>query len=178
MGPFKNFLKARTAHVVLAQEVKTSGPSSEILKDWARRNGWKILVADADYRPHTDAHSAGVAILARDWLGLGWPPGCGPTTKDGRVIIGMLECPFLPPMLIASIYLKTGIGGATPYNLELLKYAGQTACRGSSGAISKWHPAPSAQRSFPKPQERRSSRILTQWGHASTREASPPLISS
>ena len=37
----------------------------------------------------------------------------------------MLECPFLPPMLVASIYLKTGIGGAAPYNLELLRFVGQ-----------------------------------------------------
>ena len=29
-------------------------------------------------------------------------------------------------MLIASAYLKTGIGGATPYNLELLRFVGQT----------------------------------------------------
>ena len=110
VGPLKKFLETTRAHVVLAQEIKTSGPTTEALKDWARRHGWKILVTDADYRPHTGAHSAGVAILARDWLGLGWPPGCGPTTKEGRVIIGMLECPFLPPMLIASMYLKTRIG--------------------------------------------------------------------
>ena len=33
VGPLKAFLRTTEAHVVLAQEVKTSGPSSEILKD-------------------------------------------------------------------------------------------------------------------------------------------------
>lgn len=94
--PFQKVLDNHHADVVLAQDVKTSGFTTEELKDWARRHGWKALVADAEYRQFTDAHSAGVAIFARDSLGLGWPPACGPTTKDGRVVIGMLECPSLP----------------------------------------------------------------------------------
>ena len=126
-SPLKNFLDATSAQVVLAQEVKTSGPTSDSLRDWARRNGWKVLFADSDYRPDTDAHSVGVAIFAREWLGFRWPPGCGPTTKGARVVIGMLECPSLPAIMLASTYLKTGIGGATPYNLGLFKFVGQTA---------------------------------------------------
>ena len=74
-GPLKKFLDATSAHFVLAQEVKTSGPTSDYLRDWVRRNGRKVLIADASYRPDTNAHSAGVAIFERDWLGLGWPPG-------------------------------------------------------------------------------------------------------
>ena len=38
-GSFKTFLTAASAHIVLAQEVKTSGESSERLK--AKGAGWK-----------------------------------------------------------------------------------------------------------------------------------------
>ena len=72
-------------------------------------------------------NNVAVAVFAREWLGLGWPLGRGPTHHDSRVIAAMLECLGLPAILVMSIYLKTGIGGATPYNFGLLQHAGQLA---------------------------------------------------
>ena len=37
----------------------------------------------------------------------------------------MIECPGVPAFVAASAYLKTGIGGAAPYNLQLLEFVGQ-----------------------------------------------------
>lgn len=81
-------------------------------------------MADAEYCRGTNAHKAGTAVFARDWLGLGWPPGRGPIHYDARLITAMVECATLRAMLAGSMYLKTGLGGATPYNLRLLYYAG------------------------------------------------------
>ena len=36
----------------------------------------------------------------------------------------MIECPGVPAFLAASADLKTGIGGAAPYNLQLLEFVG------------------------------------------------------
>ena len=61
----KQFLKAANADVVLAEDVKTSGQTIAVLSDWALMNGWKELVEDAQHSRETNAHSAGVTILAR-----------------------------------------------------------------------------------------------------------------
>ena len=121
----KQYLLTTDAHVVMAKEVKTSGAKTVLLQDWARRNGWKALIADAIYCPETKAHRAGVAVFARDYLGLSWPPGRGPTCHESRLIAVMVESPGLPAMLCLSVYLQTGVGGASPYNLGLLEYAGR-----------------------------------------------------
>ena len=121
----KQYLLTTDAHVVMAQEVKTSGAKTVLLQDWARRNGWKALIADAIYCPEAKAHRAGVAVFARDYLGLSWPPGRGPTCHESRLIAVMVESPGLPAMLCLSVYLQTGVGGASPYNLGLLEYAGR-----------------------------------------------------
>ena len=65
-GSLKTFLTATSAHIVLAQEVKTSGESSERLKGWAKGAGWKALIVDAVRCKATKSHSAGVAIFVRD----------------------------------------------------------------------------------------------------------------
>ena len=70
-GSLKSYLFATDAHIVLAQEVKTSGESSVQLKGWAKSAGWKVLVADAVFCQATKAHSAGVAVFVREWIGLG-----------------------------------------------------------------------------------------------------------
>ena len=36
----------------------------------------------------------------------------------------MVEVPSLPPMLVASVYLRTRDGGASEYTLEILSYTG------------------------------------------------------
>ena len=125
-GSLKTYLAATDAHIVLAQEVKTSSGTSEQLKGWAKNHAWRVLVADAVYCPTTKAHRAGVAVFVREWMGLGWPPGAGPIHFESRAIVAMVECPGLPAFLVASAYLKTGIGGAAPYNLKILEFIGQT----------------------------------------------------
>ena len=124
-GSLKSYLSTTDAHIVLAQEVKTSGEFSVQLKGWAKSAGWKVLVADAVFCQATKAHSAGVAVFVREWIGLGWPPGRGPTQHESRALVAMIDCPGIPAFLVASAYLKTGIGGAAPFNLQILEFIGQ-----------------------------------------------------
>ena len=64
-GSLRNYLLTSTAHVVMAQELKTSGGSSEQLHDLAICHGWKILAVDPMSVGDTRAHKAGVAIFER-----------------------------------------------------------------------------------------------------------------
>ena len=153
-GSLKKYLTTTEAHIVLAQEVKTSGTTSEQLKVWAASQGWKCLIADAVFSKATSCHSAGVAILARDWIGIGWPPGRGPTHYESRVLVALIECPGVPAFLAASAYLKTGIGGPAPYNLQLLEFVGQvTSCHRLPwllGADFQMSPQSLAETRFPE----------------------------
>ena len=40
-------------------------------------------------------------------------------------MVAMIECPGVPAFLAASAYLKTGIGGAAPFNLQILEFVGR-----------------------------------------------------
>ena len=68
-----------------------------------------MLLADATLNRDTGLWSCGVAIIARDCVGLGWI-GEIPCTREGRAIVAKLEIPNFPPIAAASLYCKDGVG--------------------------------------------------------------------
>ncbi len=66
-------LLATSAHAVLAQQTWLPQAAIPAASRWAARHGWKAVWAPAGKGARGGA-SGGVAILARSWLGLGYPP--------------------------------------------------------------------------------------------------------
>ena len=119
----KQWLPLTDAHIVLAQEVKTSGTGTAALSKWAAKAGWKALIADASHNPETRRRRAGVAIFVRDWIGLGWPRA-EPVLYSNRVIISLVDVPGLQPFDAAAAYLFDG-EGASERTLDVLRFVGE-----------------------------------------------------
>eukprot|EP00973_Karenia_brevis_P035100 4842466-Karenia_brevis.AAC.1 len=120
----KRLLGTCVADVVFAQELRVAGTEADSLRDWARRHGWKCLVADAVTSETTGRRSAGVGIFVRDHLGLGHLPDGPKDDPTGRAIAGMLEIPGAGRICVVSAYLWVG-EELSARNLDLLRTTGE-----------------------------------------------------
>ncbi len=116
-------LASSQAHVILAQETWITQDAIPAASAWARRRGWKSIWTSARPGPSGGA-SGGVAIFARDYLGLRYPPDGTHEWCPGHVVAAVLDAPAHRPLLLASCYLVNGVGPTKP-NLDILAAIGQ-----------------------------------------------------
>ncbi len=69
----KRRIQRSSADVLLVSETWIGEEAIARASQWAARRGWKSLWAPAD-RTDKGGVSSGTAVLARDWLGLRYPP--------------------------------------------------------------------------------------------------------
>ncbi len=119
---------ARTdAHVLLAQETWVPQTLIPEASEWARKRGWKSVWAPARLT-EAGGTSGGVAIFARDFLGLRHPDVGSHIWCPSRAVAAVLEAPGHRPMVVASTYLIAGCGPAQA-NLEVLADVGRAVAR-------------------------------------------------
>ena len=80
-GPLQRRLELTSAHVVFVQEAKIRLHEIADFQAWAAARGWKALVAPCVDGDEPNSRTAGVAILVRQNVGLGWLPPPPPQTK-------------------------------------------------------------------------------------------------
>ncbi len=107
--PLQRHLLRTSAHVVMAQEHHLRGEAVAAASSWARRNGWKSLWVEAE--PGEGAGTrGGVAVLARDFLGVARPPWGDEMVTPGRAVAATVEAPGHRPIVFVSAYLRDGEG--------------------------------------------------------------------
>jgi hypothetical protein len=90
--PLQKHLVRTRAHVILAQEHHLRGAHVAAASQWARGKGWKSLWVEAE--PGEGAGTrGGVAIFARDHLGIARPPWGDEMVVLGRVAAAVVEAP-------------------------------------------------------------------------------------
>ena len=104
----KQRLAGSEAHVVLAQEVHLLGIDIEYASQWARVRGWKSIIEEAIPGRAQPFSSGGVAIFARDWLGLSPWPVLAEHRQQGRLVAGTLEAPGYGEVMLVSAYRISG----------------------------------------------------------------------
>ncbi len=119
----KRRLRDSDAHVLLVQETRAMDDRCAAMSAWALRRGWKSLWAPAE-KGKGGGPSAGVAIFVRSYLGLRHPQAAGYIWCPARAVAGVVEAPGHRPLLVASLYLRHGIG-AGPDNLAILDNVAQ-----------------------------------------------------
>ncbi len=72
-GPLERLLQSTTADVILAQEHRLRGAQMAEASEWVWKKGWKSIWAEANKTPEGGL-SGGVAVFARQHLGLTKPP--------------------------------------------------------------------------------------------------------
>ncbi len=115
-------LLSTEAHALLAQETWLSQDAIPAASAWAKRRGWHSIWAPAVAGPRGGA-SGGVAIFARESIGLRFPEGGSHVLYPGRAVAAVLEPPAHRPLLLVSSYLCHGVG-PNAENLELLAAIG------------------------------------------------------
>ncbi len=103
----KRRLEETSAHVLLAQETWVLQASVPAASAWAKARGWRSVWAPATCTKRGGT-SAGVAIFARDFMGLHPKPGRSHVVHPARVVAAVLEAPAQREMLLMSCYLKHG----------------------------------------------------------------------
>ncbi len=122
-GSLIPFIKVTDADVLLVQEHKLMGRDNvDEAVAWLRRNKWNALLTEAEPGPNGGA-SAGVAVLARDHLGLSLPPVGSEEVIPARVAAAKVEAPGTRPFVALAAYLHDG-EGLSKRNLEVLKGIG------------------------------------------------------
>lgn len=143
-GPLKRYLGRTTAHVVLAQEHRLRGERVDEASEWARRQGWKSLWADAA-KGDGDGTRGGVAIFVRDSLGLRPPPWGDPVVEEARILAATVEAPGHRPTIYSTMYLEDGTGLA-PRNRAYMAKLGQKFSKSGTAVrrrrISTWRRRP------------------------------------
>ncbi len=119
----KRRLMATDAHVLLAQETWVNQAAAAGASSWARRNGWRSIWSPAATTKRGGT-AGGVAILARDFLGLHLPPNEAHEIVPARAVMGVLEAPGQRALRVVSCYLKHGIK-ATEENASTLARIGE-----------------------------------------------------
>ncbi len=107
----KRRLTTTNAHVLMAQETWVTQSAMAAASSWARRNGWKSIWSPA-ITTDKGGTSAGVALFAREFMGLHFPEIGSHELVPARAVIGVLEAPGGRPMKIVSCYLKHGCGAS------------------------------------------------------------------
>ncbi len=108
-APLQRYLLKTDAHVVLGQEHHLRGEGVAAASQWSRKRGWKSLWVEAEPGDGGGTRG-GVAIFARDHLGLARPPWGDEQVIPGRAAAAVLEAPGHRPLLIFSVYLRDGEG--------------------------------------------------------------------
>jgi hypothetical protein len=98
----KRRLCTTKAHLLFAQETRIRARDVPMASSWARRHGWKSLWSPA-IRGRRGGPAAGVAVFAKDFLGLRAPPMGGQAIYDGRAVAGVVDAPGYRPFLAASV---------------------------------------------------------------------------
>ena len=99
------FLKGSDSDVVLAQEIGLEGEALTKAVDAAKRMGWKMVAAPSQQRKGGQ-HSAGVAVLAREHVGLRFPDGdMDPIASESRALHVVVDIEGWPPVHVFSMYL-------------------------------------------------------------------------
>ncbi len=111
------------AHVVMAQETWLTQDALPAASAWAKRRGWQSIWAAALPGPNGGA-SGGVAVFARDGIGLHLPPDGTHIWSPGRAVAAVVQAPGHRPTLVVSCYLCHGRGPCGE-NLEILAAVGQ-----------------------------------------------------
>ena len=102
-------LECTEAHVLCAQETWVTAADVSKWSAWARLKGWKSVWAPAvRSKEASRGASGGVAIFARVECGLRCPSRHGRVWVDSRVAAAVVEAPGHRPILVASLYGKTG----------------------------------------------------------------------
>ncbi len=107
----KRRLMTTSAHVVLAQETWVPQSSIAAASAWAKKRGWRSIWSPARVT-NKGGVSGGVAILARDFMGLHYPAGGPHELRRSRAVAGTLEAPGNRPIDLVSCYLQHGCGAA------------------------------------------------------------------
>ncbi len=116
-------LLSTTAQVVLAQETWITQDAVPAASAWARKKGWQSTWAAALPGPNGGA-SGGVAIFAREGIGLHLPPGGSHIWSPGRAVAAVVQAPGHRPVIYVSTYLCHGKGPSGD-NLEILAAVGR-----------------------------------------------------
>ncbi len=116
-------LMATNAQVVLAQETWLTQDAVPAASSWSRRRGWQSLWAAAVTGPNGGA-SGGVAIFAREGIGLHHPPAGTHVISPGRAVAAVVQAPGHRPTIFVSCYLCHG-KGPNGKNLGILAAIGQ-----------------------------------------------------
>ncbi len=108
-GPLQRLLQSTDAHVICAQEHRLRGARVAEASEWAMRRGWKSLWSEATLTAD-GGHSGGVVIMARQELGMSYPPWGDPEVVKARAVAATVEAPGYRPTVIVSAYLHDGAG--------------------------------------------------------------------
>ncbi len=108
----KRRLATTSAHALLAQETWVDQAAVAGASAWARKRGWRSIWSPA-LNTRKGGTAAGVAIFARDFLGLHFPPEEIHEIVPARAVMGVLEAPGSRPIRLISCYLKHGKGACT-----------------------------------------------------------------
>ncbi len=128
-GALKKLLGQTEAHVVFAQETRVRARDVPLASSWALRNGWKSLWSPA-VRGKRGGASAGVAVFAKEWIGMRAPPKGGHEIHGGRAVASVIDAPGYRPFLAVSVYGHVNKGAGTE-NAELLRAIGRRIdCQG------------------------------------------------
>ncbi len=122
----KRRLMTTKAHVVLAQETWVTQSSVAAASAWARKRGWRSVWSPAKVT-NKGGVAAGVAIFARDFMGLHYPAGGSHEIHPARAVTGTLQAPGNRPIDLVSCYLQHGRGAAEA-NAQTLAEVG-AACK-------------------------------------------------
>ncbi len=129
-GPLKRRLQRSQAKVLFAQETRVRAGDIGKASSWALRNGWKSMWAPA-VRGKRGGASAGVAVFARDYVGIRPPPVGGHIISEGRALACVIDAPGYRPFIAVSAYGHDGKGPSAP-NQRLLQDIGcRIQCQGT-----------------------------------------------
>ncbi len=152
-GPLKRRLLVTKAHVVLAQETWTLQGQVANASAWARRHGWDSIWAPAKLGAGGGA-SGGVAIFARQGMGLRFPAVGTHVIEDARAVAGYCDPPGHRPIMLCSAYLIDGKGAKEPNKAILAKIGRKVEAQGAGclalvGGDFQCHPSDMDATGFP-----------------------------
>ncbi len=127
-------LMASDAHVILAQETWITQAAVPGASVWAKKRGWRS-VWSAAATTERGGTAAGVAIFAKEFLGLSMPANQPHEVIPSRVVAATLETPDSRALHLMSCYLKHG-RGVDEENAEILAAIGAAAAANGNDEVT------------------------------------------
>ena len=121
----KNYLAVTKANLIMAQELWLLQHEVGEATQWALGQGW-CMIASPSVPGHGRGKSAGVAILAREYLGLRHPDNGMWEVVPGRAICAVVCVPVIGQLHIYCMYLHHCVG-LDAQNTGILKKVGEHA---------------------------------------------------